>query len=380
MTEVKHLSPPAASIPVSKPRTGVVMLNLGGPATLDDVQPFLLELFADREIIQLPFQRWLGPFIARRRTPKVRRLYANIGGGSPILRYTEAQGRGMVARLDRLSPDTAPHRYYVAFRYTRPNSDAALRAMQKDGVERAVAFTQYPQFSCSTTGSSLNELWRAASRTGLRHAFEWSIVDRWPVHPGFVEAMTETVREGLAEFAPSVRDQAVILFSAHSLPLDVIDRGDSYPQEVGASVQAVVQTLQAPNPYLLAYQSDVGPVRWLGPSTEQVIRRLGARGHKHLLVVPIAFTSDHIETLSELDREYGEVAHQAGITAYVRAPALNDRPRFLDALAEIVRDHLVSGSAFSTQYPLRCAGCTNPQCRNILNPVGSGARQLGARS
>lgn len=350
------------------------MLNLGGPATLDDVQPFLLELFQDREIIQLPFQRWLGPFIARRRTPKVRGLYANIGGGSPILRYTEAQGRGMIARLDRMSPDTAPHRFYVAFRYTRPTSDDALRLMREDGVERAIAFTQYPQFSCSTTGSSLNELWRAAARTGLQDAFQWSIVDRWPVHPGFIEAMTETVQVALDQFAPVSRDKVPILFSAHSLPLDVIDRGDTYPQEVGASVQAVVERLKAPNPYLLAYQSDVGPVRWLGPSTEQVIRRLGARGHQDLLVVPIAFTSDHIETLSELDREYGEVAHQAGITHFQRAPALNDRPRFLDALAEIVRDHLGSGTRYSTQYPLRCAGCSNPQCRNILKPVGSGAR------
>lgn len=346
------------------------MLNLGGPATLDDVQPFLLELFADREIIQLPFQRWLGPFIARRRTPKVRGLYATIGGGSPILRYTEAQGRGMVTRLDRLSPSTAPHRFYVAFRYTKPTSDDALRAMRADGVERAVAFTQYPQFSCSTTGSSLNELWRASERTGLRDAFEWSIVDRWPVHAGFIEAMSETVRDGLSRFTANERDQVPILFSAHSLPLDVIDRGDSYPQEVGASVQRVVEYLKVPNPYLLAYQSDVGPVRWLGPSTEQVIRRFGARGQKRLLVVPIAFTSDHIETLSELDREYGEVAHQAGIAQYERAPALNDRPRFLDALAEIVRDHLSSGVPHSTQYPLRCAGCTNPQCRNVLNPVG----------
>ena len=347
------------------------MLNLGGPATLDDVQPFLLELFADREIIQLPFQRWLGPFIARRRTPKVRGLYANIGGGSPILRYTEAQGRGMVARLDRLAPATAPHKFYVAFRYTRPNSDDALRAMHADGVHHAVAFTQYPQFSCSTTGSSLNELWRAAVRTGLRDAFQWSIVDRWPVHPGFIEAMTETVRDGLLTFEPQDRERVLILFSAHSLPLDVIDRGDSYPQEVGASVQRVVESLGGTNPYLLAYQSDVGPVRWLGPSTEQVIRRLGTRGHKHLLVVPIAFTSDHIETLSELDREYGEVAHQVGITHYRRAPALNDRPRFLDALAAIVRDHLDSGMKYSSQYTMRCAGCTNPQCRNILNPVGT---------
>jgi protoporphyrin/coproporphyrin ferrochelatase len=378
MTNVESLSPAGTpqSPAGSAPKTGIVMLNLGGPATLDDVQPFLLELFADREIIRLPFQRWLGPFIARRRTPKVRGLYAGIGGGSPILRYTEAQGRGMVARLDRLSPATAPHKFYVAFRYTRPNSEDALRRMRSDGVERAVAFTQYPQFSCSTTGSSLNELWRAASRTGLRDAFQWSIVDRWPVHPGFIEAMTETVRDGLAQFEPAEREKALILFSAHSLPLEVIDRGDSYPQEVGASVQRVVETLGVPNPYLLAYQSDVGPVRWLGPRTEQVIRRLGARGQKHVLVVPIAFTSDHIETLSELDREYGEVAHQVGITQYKRAPAMNDRPRFLDALAEIVRDNLHSGAPYSTQYPMRCAGCTNPQCRNILNPVGQTARQV----
>ena len=379
MTDV-NAATPARPVRAGTPRikTGIVMLNLGGPATLEDVEPFLLELFADREIIQLPLQRWLGPFIARRRTPKVRGLYAAIGGGSPILRYTRAQGQGMVARLDRISPETAPHKFYVAFRYTHPGSDEALRAMHADGVERAVAFTQYPQFSCSTTGSSLNELWRAAGRTGLRHAFEWSIIDRWPVHRGFIDATTETVREGLREFDPADRDRAVILFSAHSLPLDVIDRGDSYPQEVGASVQKVVEQLGAPNPYLLAYQSDVGPVRWLGPSTEQVLRRLGARGEKHVLVVPIAFTSDHIETLSELDREYGEVAHHAGITHYKRAPALNDRPLFLEGLAQIVRDHLAGGTPHSTQYPQRCAGCTNPQCRNILNPVGS--RELGARS
>ena len=228
-------------------KTGIVMMNLGGPANLDEVGPFLLELFADREIIQLPFQRWLGPYIARRRTPKVKGLYASIGGGSPILRYTEAQGRGMVERLDRLSPETAPHQFYVAFRYVRPKSEDALRAMQADGVKRAVAFTQYPQFSCSTTGSSLNEIWRAAGRTGLRDAFEWSIIDRWPVNDGFIEAMTETVREGLNGFVPAERDQVLLLFSAHSLPLDVIDRGDAYPQEVGASVQRVVERLGAPN-------------------------------------------------------------------------------------------------------------------------------------
>jgi ferrochelatase len=212
----------------------------------------------------------------------------------------------------------------------------------------------------------LNELWRAADRVGLRDAFEWSIIDRWPVHPGFVDAMTETVRRGLAEFDPADRDRAVLLFSAHSLPLSVIDRGDPYPQEIGATVQRVVEQLAAPNPYLLAYQSDVGPVRWLGPSTERVIRQLGARGHRHVLVVPIAFTSDHIETLSELDREYGHLARQVGITHYRRAPALNDMPRFIDAMSDIVHTHLASGERHSTQYPLRCPGCVNEQCRKIL--------------
>ena len=358
-------------------KTGIVMMNLGGPANLGEVEPFLLELFADREIIQLPFQGWLGPFIARRRTPKVQALYQKIGGGSPILRHTEAQGRGLVERLDRLSPATAPHGFYVAFRYVAPKSEDALRAMAADGVEHAVAFTQYPHFSCATTGSSLNELWRAAARTGLEQAFRWSVIDRWPVHPGFIAAMTDTVREGLERFAPADRDGVLLFFSAHSLPLSIIDRGDPYPQEIGASVQAVLERLGAPNRYLLAYQSEVGPVRWLGPSTERVIRQLGRRGEKRILVIPIAFTSDHIETLSELDREYGELAHRVGITEYRRSPALNDRPGFIEAIADLVRDHLASGEVCSTQYPFRCPGCVNPQCRQVLRPIDGGPTARG---
>jgi protoporphyrin/coproporphyrin ferrochelatase len=350
---------------MGKAKTGIVMMNLGGPARLDQVEPFLLELFADREIIKLPFQSWLGPFIAKRRTPKVQALYAAIGGGSPILQHTTAQGLGMVERLDRLSPATAPHAFYVAFRYVTPKSDDALRAMAADGVERAVAFTQYPQFSCATTGSSLNELWRALDRTGLHGRFEWSLIDRWPVHPGFIAAMTRTVQEGLLRFPAESRDRTLLLFSAHSLPLHIVDRGDPYPQEIGASVQAVIERLGAPNPYLLAYQSEVGPVRWLGPSTERVIEQLGHKGYKDVLVVPIAFTSDHIETLSELDREYGALAKRVGISNFQRVPALNDRPDFVDALGDIVREHLTSGRPHSTQYADRCPGCSNPACRKL---------------
>lgn len=361
---------PAIMAPTrSGPGTGIVLLNLGGPADLDSVEPFLVRLFADREIIQLPFQRILGPFIARRRAPKVRKLYDTIGGGSPILRYTELQGKGLCKRLDALSPGTAPHRFYVAFRYAPPFSENALFAMRADGTERAVALTMYPQYSCATTGSSLNELWRAAGRLGLTRAFRWSVIDRWPAHPGFIAAMAETVAEGLGRFDPAIRPRVPVLFSAHSLPMRVIRRGDTYPQEVAATVHLVVERLQLPNPYLISYQSEVGPVSWLGPSTETMIRQFGERGHRHLLVVPIAFTSDHIETLSELDREYGHLAHTVGITHYHRAPALNDRPGFLDALAALVHGHLESGEVHSSQYPMNCAGCTNPQCRRVLNPI-----------
>lgn len=356
-------------------KTGIVMMNLGGPRTEADVGPFLQELFRDREIIQLPLQELLGPFIARRRTKHVQELYRGIGGGSPILDWTELQGRALVERLDRLSPETAPHRHYVAFRYTQPSSEDALRAMAADGVKRAVAFTQYPQFSCATTGSSLNELWRALGRLGLAREFSWSVIDRWPVQPGFIKAMTETVRQGLEQFSPEERDDVLLLFSAHSLPLSVINRGDAYPAEIGASVHEVMRELDYRHEHLISYQSEVGPVAWQGPSTETVIRELGAKGRRNVLMIGIAFTSDHIETLSEIDIEYAELAAGLGISGFRRAPALNAEPLFLDALADTVAAHLCSGEAASRQYSLRCPGCTNPQCRNVPNPVAPFTRR-----
>jgi len=349
--------------------TGIVLLNLGGPETLDDVEPFLLRLFADRELLRLPWQDVLGRFIATRRAPKVRDLYAAIGGGSPILEWTTKQGEGMIARLDALSPETAPHRFYVAFRYAAPFADDAVRAMHADGVTRAVAFTQYPQYSCTTTGSSLNELWRALDRQGLRDAFQWSLIDRWATHPGFVAAMAEAVQRGLAGYAAHERDDVLLMFSAHSLPLSVIDRGDAYPQEVGATVERVMEALGYRNPFLLSYQSEVGPVRWLGPSTEDVIRRLAADGRRNVLVVPIAFTSDHIETLSEIDLEYAELAHELGLEGFRRAPALNDSPLFLDAMADLVQSHLAGASLHSAKYRERCPGCTNAACRQLPSPA-----------
>ncbi len=346
--------------------TGIVMLNLGGPETLADVGPFLQRLFADRELIKLPIQSILGDFIAKRRTPRIEKLYAAIGGGSPIRRWTEAQGRGMCERLDELSPDTAPHKFYIAFRYTEPFADDALRAMAKDGISRAVVFTQYPQWSCSTTGSSINDISRSLKRTGLTDTFEWSVIDRWHLHDGFIGSMAQVTREALQKVPAADRDDALLLFSAHSLPLSVIDRGDAYPAEVAASVAAVVKKLDLPNPHQLSFQSDVGPVRWLGPSTEIVLKQLGARKQRAVIVVPIAFTSDHIETLSELDIEYGEVARHAGVVHYIRADALNAAPHFLDALADIVQSHLAGNMPTSPTYRHRCPGCTNADCRPTL--------------
>ena len=354
---------------MSEAPTGVVLMNLGGPQTLNDVGPFLQRMFLDRELIPLPFQKRLGKFIATRRTPKVQKKYAEMGGGSPIYKWTTLQGEGMVKLLDELSPRTAPHKFYIAFRYAEPMTETALKQMQADGVTRAIAFTQYPQWSCSTTGASMNELWREALRLNLRDAFAWSLIDRWHTHEAFIAAITKKVREGLAQFAPEERSNALLLFSAHSLPLSVIDRGDAYPQEVGATVQKVMECLGFSNEFLLAYQSDIKPLKWLGPSTEQVIRNLGEKKRKNVLVIPIAFTSDHIETLHELDIEYGELAHAVGVTGFKRAPSLNDDPSFIEAMARIVADHLRSGQVHSSQYKLRCAGCTNNLCRTLLNPI-----------
>jgi len=349
-------------------KTGIVLMNLGGPETTGDVNLFLNRLFADREIIPLPFQKILGPTIANVRTEKVKKLYQSIGGGSPIRKWTTKQGDAMVEYLDKVSPQTGPHKYYIAFRYADPLSDSAVLEMKKDGVQRAIAFTQYPQFSCSTTGGSLNELWRSLKRNNLQDEFQWSVVDRWPDHPGFINAVSERIKEGLSTIPEEHRDKTIILFSAHSLPMKVINRGDQYVQEVASTIQHVMHHLNFSNRYISTWQSAVGP-NWMGPQTVDVIKKLAKRGDKSVLVVPIAFTSDHIETLSEIDIEMAEEAEKAGLEYFRRAPSLNDSPHFTKAMGDIVREHLLSRVNSSSQYPLRCPGCTNDQCRNILNPA-----------
>ncbi|XP_026571130.1 ferrochelatase, mitochondrial [Pseudonaja textilis] len=347
-----------------KPKTGILMLNMGGPETLEDVHEFLQRLFLDRDLMTLPVQNKLGPFIAKRRTPKIQEQYRRIGGGSPIKKWTEAQGEGMVKLLNEMSPESAPHKYYIGFRYVHPLTEEAIEEMEKDGIERAIAFTQYPQYSCSTTGSSLNAIYRYYHQKGEKPKMKWSTIDRWPTHPLLIQCFADHIKKELDLFPPDKKKEAVILFSAHSLPMSVVNRGDPYPQEVGATVQKVMEKLGHCNPYRLVWQSKVGPMAWLGPQTDDTIKGLCQRGKKNILLVPIAFTSDHIETLYELDIEYAQVlANECGVENIRRAESLNGNPLFAKALADLVCSHLKSNELCSKQLTLSCPLCVNPTCR-----------------
>uniref|UniRef100_A0A8C4R902 Ferrochelatase n=1 Tax=Eptatretus burgeri TaxID=7764 RepID=A0A8C4R902_EPTBU len=370
LTQVCHATvegdpnPSTRHVPMGrKPKTGILLLNMGGPESTADVHDFLFRLFMDKDLMSIPAQRKLGPWIARRRTPKIQEQYSRIGGGSPIKRWTMCQGEGMVRLLDEMSPQTAPHKYYIGFRYVHPLTEEAIEGMERDGVQRAVAFTQYPQYSCSTTGSSLNAIYRHYASRGNPPAMKWSVIDRWPTHSGLVEAFAHNVHKEIECFPEDVREDVVILFSAHSLPMAVVNRGDPYPQEVAATVQRVMEKLNFSHPYRLVWQSKVGPLPWLGPQTDQTIQGLAQRGKHHLLLVPIAFTTDHIETLHELDIEYGQVlAGECGVKMIRRADSLNDNPTFIQAMADIVKTHLEEKQVCSRQLPLCCPLCTNPTC------------------
>ncbi|KAJ5833554.1 Ferrochelatase [Penicillium riverlandense] len=355
----------------SKGPTAMVFLNMGGPSTTDEVEDFLSRLFADGDLIPLGrLQSYIGPLISRRRTPKIQKQYSDIGGGSPIRKWSEYQCEQMCKLLDKMSPETAPHKPYVAFRYAAPLTETMYQQLFADGFGngkggRAVAFTQYPQYSCSTTGSSLNELWKWRNRLEAKEngsaegAIQWSVIDRWPTHPGLVEAVAQNVEAQLKTYPEEQRDKVVLLFSAHSLPMSVVNRGDPYPAEVAATVHAVMQRLNFRNPYRLCWQSQVGPSAWLGAQTSDTVQEYVKRGQTDLILVPIAFTSDHIETLYELDLE---VIHEANSPGVKRAESLNGNPVFIQALADIAHAHLQKGEPCSAQMTLRCQGCRSERC------------------
>jgi ferrochelatase len=333
------------------PKTGILMLNLGGPDSPEAVRPFLTRLFSDREIIKLPGgavgQFFIGRMIARSRTREVQENYAKIGGGSPIVCWSTLQGRGMTERLRARGHDVE---FALAMRYWRPTTGEALDALVKAGCTRLLALTMYPHYSIATTGSSMAELRRVMKRRGVTLPLD--AIESWYDHPAYLDAMAAGVRKAIASLPPGTKP--TLLVSAHGLPQHFIDDGDPYCDHIKATMAGILARVPetAPMPKILAYQSRVGPVPWIGPSTEETIDRLAAEGVKEILVVPISFVSDHVETLYEIDQMYGDQAKKRGITTFTRAASLNDDPLFLDALASLVEPKL---SAAPTPAPAAAA-------------------------
>jgi protoporphyrin/coproporphyrin ferrochelatase len=323
------------------PPIGVLLFNLGGPGTLDDVEPFLINLFSDRDIIELPLGAVLQPIVARiiakSRGPSVRENYRRIGGGSPQLRLTREQARAI---QDRLNRNGVPARTFIAMRYWQPTTEQALEAMAAEGVERVVTLTLFPHYSQATTGSSEKELRRVLAMPRWRGRFDVSGIRSYADDPLYLDAMTDTARRALDGFPADVRDRVVLLFSAHGLPQKFIDRGDPYLEDTEKTRRGILARLSVPNRHVLGFQSRTGPVKWIGPGTEEILRELGREGVREVLLVPLSFVSDHIETLYEVDMLFADEARAAGIVDYRRPEALNTHPLFIESLATQVERHL----------------------------------------
>jgi len=315
--------------------TGLVLLNMGGPDSIEAVEPFLYRLFSDRELIQLPLgallQKPFARLLSHFRAKHVRENYRQIGGSSPLLRWTSLQAQGISRRLGE---DCHP---YVAMRYWSPTARETLERMKADGVEQAVVLSMYPHYTGATTGSSLNDFRRAASE--IYPELSFLVIEQWYDWPGYLEALATRIREGLEQFPEDVRDQVQLLFSAHALPQKFIDQGDPYFDHVMATVRGVEERLNN-HPWHVGFQSRSGPVTWMQPDTLDVIQQLAESGKRAILMVPISFVSDHIETLHEIDIEMREHAEQLGIRYFARCPSLNDSEDFLGALADLVEHTL----------------------------------------
>jgi len=294
------------------------------------VQPFLRNLFSDPAIITLP--TWLrlplARFIASRRTPKARGIYEKIGGGSPIVGQTEAQARALE---EALGPEH-DWRGYVCMRYWHPMTERVVQSVRRFAPDHIVLLPLYPQYSTTTTASSF-AAWKKAATFGVPTVE----VESYPTEPGFIRASVEMVKQGLAE----VPEMPVrVLFSAHGLPEKVIERGDPYQSQVEETASAIAEHLNGAD-WSVCYQSRVGPLKWIGPSTDAEIRRAAADG-KSIVLYPLSFVSEHSETLVELDIEYRHLAEQAGVPRYIRVPTVGTHPQFIHGLANLVQAALWS--------------------------------------
>lgn len=328
-------------------KIAIILFNLGGPDSPEAVQPFLKNLFSDPAIISLPsFLRLpLASFISSRRAPKAKKIYDQIGGSSPILGQTEAQARALEEALG------TEHelRGYVCMRYWHPLTEAVARSVKRFAPDRIVLLPLYPQFSTTTTRSSV-QAWKAVA-AAAKLVVPTQTVCCYPDEPGFVAASVDLVKQGLAEAGTG---QVRVLFSAHGLPEKVIKRGDPYQAQVERTAKAIADRIGVVD-WSVCYQSRVGPLKWIGPSTDAEIRRAGADG-KAIVLYPLAFVSEHSETLVELDIDYRRLAGENGVPAYIRVPTVGTHPLFIGGLADRVR------AILSQPQVAVCHGATAMPC------------------
>ncbi|KAL7231067.1 hypothetical protein ACSBR2_009360 [Camellia fascicularis] len=354
-------------------KIGVLLLNLGGPETLDDVQPFLFNLFADPDIIRLPrlfrfLQKPLAQLISVLRAPKSKEGYASIGGGSPLRQITDAQAEEL---RKALCEKNVPAKVYVGMRYWHPFTEEAIEQIKRDGISKLVVLPLYPQFSISTSGSSLRLLESIFREDEYLVNMQHTVIPSWYQREGYIKAMADLIEKELRNFGNP--DKVMIFFSAHGVPLAYVEEaGDPYKAEMEECVDLIMEELEKrgiTNAYTLAYQSRVGPVEWLKPYTDDTIIELGQKGVKNLLAVPISFVSEHIETLEEIDVEYRELALKSGIDKWGRVPALGCEPTFISDLADAVIESLPYVGAMAV---------SNLEARQSLVPLGSVEELLAA--
>ncbi|OVA10203.1 Ferrochelatase [Macleaya cordata] len=359
---------------IGEEKIGVLLLNLGGPETLDDVQPFLFNLFADPDIIRLPrlFRFLQGPlaqFISVLRAPKSKEGYASIGGGSPLRRITDAQAEEL---RKSLCAKNVPAKVYVGMRYWHPFTEEAIVQIKRDGITKLVVLPLYPQFSISTSGSSLRLLESIFREDEYLVNMQHTVIPSWYQREGYIKAMANLIENELKKRF-DCPEKVMIFFSAHGVPLAYVEEaGDPYKAEMEECVDLIMEELEnrrITNAYTLAYQSRVGPVEWLKPYTDDTIIELGQKGIKSLLAVPISFVSEHIETLEEIDVEYKELALKSGIEEWGRVPALGCEPTFISDLADAVIESLPYVGAMAV---------SNLEARQSLVPLGSVEELLAA--
>jgi len=322
------------------PRLAVVLFNLGGPDRLDAVEPFLFNLFNDQAIINLPWpiRPLLARLISRRRGQKARAIYEQLGGGSPILPQTEKQASALECQLTEHGTNV---KVFIAMRYWHPRADEIALLVKDFAPDEIVLLPLYPQYSTTTTASSIADWHRAA------HAAELKTITHsvccYPIHLSFIQAHADLIQPAIVEAERFGKPR--VLFSAHGLPKKIVARGDPYPWQVKQTAAAVATALNlSVSDWRVCFQSRVGPLEWIGPSTESEIILAGKEGVP-LVVVPIAFVSEHSETLVELDIEYRDLALEHGLPAYVRVPALGAVDGYIDTLAKLVAQAR-TGTAF----------------------------------